>query len=257
MDVGDLTTYINNIANPSTFSIRIKLHIALSIAQALEYSHDQNCVHCDVRADNVYLNSKLQVKLNMLVLFQRLTNDDGVEPFPLPGTYVWVAPEIVNVGKYTKTSDVYSFGILLTMLYTLKKPSFTMAMKNYPQDEKSIDIGTYMPIVPSKEVKISDIFLGSGGFGPVIWGSYNNQAVAVKQLRSATLKNRTQAKKFCFGLLMEYMGKGDLRRYLDSVCSSSSFLPWPTRVSMAFQLIQGIDFLHGMNIVHRDIKSLN
>ncbi|OQS07369.1 serine/threonineprotein kinase [Thraustotheca clavata] len=354
MDLGSLASYIMTISDPDTFHEATRLHIAFSAAQALAHMHEAQCVHCDVKSDNIYLNSKLCAKLSMLAVAQYLENpNEGAETLPLAGTLLWMAPEIMKGDRYTLKSDVYSFGVVLTEINTLQRPFSSTILSRYtlpqkvatgelrpelrsdcpswysdianaclafnPADRPSMekvveqfrkkivelgddfnpDFSNVSIEVPSlniaglldsvqkvnqEDVTVSTCVLGRGAYGTVIWGTYQNKAVAIKQLHSATLKDRHKLQKFlreldimtrfrspfiveCFGmcdlaaagpvLLMEYMNKGDLRRYLDGLRSRQDALPWSTRCEMAHALIQAIALLHEMNIAHRDIKSYN
>ncbi|XP_011070699.1 probable receptor-like protein kinase At4g10390 [Sesamum indicum] len=55
-------------------------------------------------------------------------------------------------------------------------------------------------------------------------------------------------------LILEYVPNGNLQEKLHG---SSTFLPWMTRMAIAFQLAQAIAYLHRNCIVHGDIKASN
>ncbi|KAK4400226.1 Salt tolerance receptor-like cytoplasmic kinase [Sesamum angolense] len=55
-------------------------------------------------------------------------------------------------------------------------------------------------------------------------------------------------------LLLEYVPNGNLQEKLQG---SNTFLPWKTRMAVAFQLAQAIAYLHRNCIVHGDIKASN
>ncbi|PKY23168.1 kinase-like protein, partial [Rhizophagus irregularis] len=55
-------------------------------------------------------------------------------------------------------------------------------------------------------------------------------------------------------LIMEYADGGDLRKYLE--CNFTK-LTWDDKFRLAYQIAEGIKYLHGENIFHRDLHSKN
>ncbi|EQC42304.1 TKL protein kinase [Saprolegnia diclina VS20] len=96
------------------------LFIALSVAKGLVYLHNQSIIHRDLKPANVLLSDdKVSVKLGDFGISRQydvesMTNGIGTTP--------WMAPEVISSGNYTVQADIYSFGILLTELDTLKAP---------------------------------------------------------------------------------------------------------------------------------------
>jgi serine/threonine protein kinase len=133
----------------------------------------------------------------------------------------------------------------------------------------------------SLEINYSDLELGKelgkGGFGVVYKGVYRHIPVAIKQLHNASLNegaleefksetttmvnlrhpNIVQLYGICLApycMVMEFMGKGSLFNLLHNKAVE---LPWSLRLSIANDIALGLLFLHGKNIVHRDLKSMN
>ena len=50
------------------------------------------------------------------------------------------------------------------------------------------------------------------------------------------------------------MGGGDLRDFLDA---AEDDLPWPTQLRFAREIAKGVAFLHGKQMMHRDLKTPN
>ncbi|PKY23165.1 kinase-like protein [Rhizophagus irregularis] len=53
---------------------------------------------------------------------------------------------------------------------------------------------------------------------------------------------------------MQYADGGDLRKYLQS---NFAALTWNEKFKLAYQIAEGIKYLHGEKILHRDLHSKN
>lgn len=121
---GDLQSYLHAHADTlGGFWTAEKTGIAVGVARALAYLHSltpEPLIHRDVKAKNVLLDETLAPRLMDFGVSRRrrvdLTMTAGV------GTPFWTAPEIVEGVRYSESSDIYSFGAMLTELETCKLP---------------------------------------------------------------------------------------------------------------------------------------
>ena len=59
-------------------------------------------------------------------------------------------------------------------------------------------------------------------------------------------------------IVMEYCSGGSLRKYLDNLSREQlAEIPWSLHFRMAYELAQGLAYLHRKGVIHRDIKSDN
>ncbi|XP_056843713.1 probable LRR receptor-like serine/threonine-protein kinase At1g07560 isoform X3 [Raphanus sativus] len=125
--------------------------------------------------------------------------------------------------------------------------------------------------------------LGEGGFGVVYHGSLSDtEPVAVKVLSESSVQGYKEFKAevelllrvhhinlvslvgYCdegghLALIYEYMANGDLKQHLSGE-SAGSTLKWASRLKIAVEAAQGLEYLHvGCEppMVHRDVKSTN
>ncbi|XP_013590593.1 PREDICTED: probable LRR receptor-like serine/threonine-protein kinase At1g51880 isoform X1 [Brassica oleracea var. oleracea] len=124
--------------------------------------------------------------------------------------------------------------------------------------------------------------LGKGGFGTVYHGKLDDTQVAVKMLSSSSAQGYKEFKAevelllrvhhrhlvglvgYCddgdnLALIYEYMAKGDLHENMSGK-HSGNVLSWETRMQIAVEAGQGLEYLHNgcePPMVHRDVKSTN
>ncbi|KAE9042878.1 hypothetical protein PR003_g3787 [Phytophthora rubi] len=117
---GNLQSYLHKHGDLLSWA-RDKIHMAVGVAQALEYLHARTppLIHRDLKSNNILLTDQLEPKLIDFGVSRDtvdLTMTAGV------GTPYWTAPEILEGKRYTEQADIYSFGVVLTELDTCKIP---------------------------------------------------------------------------------------------------------------------------------------
>ncbi|XWS19606.1 hypothetical protein CRYUN_Cryun31cG0030100 [Craigia yunnanensis] len=85
--------------------------IALEVARGMEYIHSQGVIHRDLKPENILIDQEFHLKIADFGIaceeaYCDLLADD-------PGTYRWMAPEMVKKKSYGRKVDVYSFGLIL------------------------------------------------------------------------------------------------------------------------------------------------
>jgi len=94
--------------------------IGADIADALAHAHQHEILHRDVKPSNVLVNSEGRSFLTDFGLAKLISDDDGLtRTGDWLGTLRYSAPEVLN-GEYDYRSEVYSWGIALYELATLK-----------------------------------------------------------------------------------------------------------------------------------------
>lgn len=91
--------------------------IALGIAYGMEYLHNQNMLHRDLKSLNILLDVDGYPKICDFGMAQ--TKSTGSEPVQGGiGTSQWMAPEVLASQRYDEKADVYSYGIILWEMLT-------------------------------------------------------------------------------------------------------------------------------------------
>lgn len=124
----------NNVANgddstPKTTSALgwdVRHSVLRGVACALSYLHEecQQCVlHRDVKPSNVLLDENFSPHLADFGLARLIHHTtENVQTTIIAGTRGYLAPELIQVGKASTKSDVFSFGVLALEVATGRRP---------------------------------------------------------------------------------------------------------------------------------------
>ena len=116
------------------------IKLTIQIGNGLKAAHDINIIHRDIKPDNFFIDKRGNYLLGDLGVSKQLTNETSYST--LTGTQPYIAPEIWNVKqtkKYTKTTDIYSFGIVIYTLMNNNLLPFVTANSNANEIQSAIE----------------------------------------------------------------------------------------------------------------------
>ncbi|RIB29266.1 kinase-like domain-containing protein [Gigaspora rosea] len=101
-----------------------KLNLLQCITSDLQIIHPHDLVHRDLHSGNILLNSLksayiADLGLSITANIELKSKSDGIY-----GILPYIAPEILNKQPYTKSSDIYSFGIIMWEILYGKSVAF-------------------------------------------------------------------------------------------------------------------------------------
>ncbi|KAK4254183.1 hypothetical protein QN277_009597 [Acacia crassicarpa] len=102
-----------------------RYNVAQGLASVILYLHEeweQCVVHRDIKSSNIMLDSNFNTKLGDFGLARLVEHGKGLTTTIAAGTKGYMAPECLAMGKATRESDMYSFGIVALEIACGRKP---------------------------------------------------------------------------------------------------------------------------------------
>jgi len=102
--------------------LNLKINISYKIISGLNYLHENNIYHSDLKPANILLSSDLEiVKLSDFGV-SVISSQSKVTLSIKGGTFNFMAPEQILEYKINSRSDIYSFGIVLYNIFCKEMP---------------------------------------------------------------------------------------------------------------------------------------
>ncbi|RIB09424.1 kinase-like domain-containing protein, partial [Gigaspora rosea] len=100
------------------------------VASYLKIIHSHGLVHRDLHSGNILQDDLHNAYIADLGLSMSANMKLKFKPGEIYGVLPYVAPEVLNTNLYTEASDIYSFGIIMTEIFTGYPPYY-----NIPHNE--------------------------------------------------------------------------------------------------------------------------
>ncbi|CAL9194872.1 unnamed protein product [Musa hybrid cultivar] len=110
------------------FKLPALLRVAIDVSKGMNYLHQNNIIHRDLKAANLLMDENEASHKDILLVVKvadfgvaRVKAESGVMTAET-GTYRWMAPEVIEHKPYDHKADVFSFAIVMWELLTAKLP---------------------------------------------------------------------------------------------------------------------------------------
>ncbi len=132
---------------------------AIQIAEALQEAHTHGIVHRDIKAENIMVTTKNQVKVMDFGLAKLKGSLKLTKTSSTFGTLAYMAPEQIEGGEVDARADIFSFGVVLFELLTGHLPfrgDHDAAMMYAIVNQDPEPLQQYVPDAPSELLHILD-----------------------------------------------------------------------------------------------------
>src|SRR5437016_5034747 len=113
---GNLRDYLQN--NHSKLTLKDRISILRCLCESLYWIHEKDLIHCDLHSGNILIQAGA-CYITDLGLCGPVDDELSGKIY---GIIPYIAPEILQGGKNTKRSDVYSIGILMWEIFAGQPP---------------------------------------------------------------------------------------------------------------------------------------
>merc|ERR1712137_105762 len=110
-------------------------HFFYQICRAIQYLHEKEIVHLDIKAENILIDNNFSVRLCDFGCARRLSKEKPPNSFKF-GSSPYIPPE-ETIDDLRKV-DIWGLGILLHYLLTTRFPSLKKTKKTYLSVNKSV-----------------------------------------------------------------------------------------------------------------------
>ncbi|KAK8944175.1 Serine/threonine-protein kinase HT1 [Platanthera zijinensis] len=118
MSGGSLYDFLHK--QKGVFKLPSLLRVAIDVCKGMNYLHQNNIIHRDLKTANILMDENEVVKVADFGV-ARVKTQSGVMTAET-GTYRWMAPEVIEHKPYDHKADVFSFAIMIWELLTGKLP---------------------------------------------------------------------------------------------------------------------------------------
>ena len=168
-NVSLVTEYINGVCLDklilkNSLSYENKVKITKNLCKLLSFIHSKNYIHRDLKPENMIVNIEdYEIYLIDFGIAKCLQNKDDECKTRVMGTVFYIAPEIFNVEEnddgeavalYTSKSDVWSFGCIVSFLFSGVFPWTNLILEKKLVDKDAVNTIIESFIMNKKEFPI-------------------------------------------------------------------------------------------------------
>jgi tRNA A-37 threonylcarbamoyl transferase component Bud32/tetratricopeptide (TPR) repeat protein len=140
-------------------------NIGVQVAEALHHAHRQGTLHRDIKPANIILDLQGAAWVTDFGLAKLASHDDLTQTGDIIGTLQYMAPETLQ-NKADARSDLYSLGLVLFELLTLRQPFGESSAAGMIREMDSRELKNPRSINPEIPRDLENIVLKAGSHAP-------------------------------------------------------------------------------------------
>ena len=125
----------NYLVNRGPLSENTAKDFFFNLLETLNYMHGMGVIHRDIKAENIIVTGTENRKIKFKLIdfgFSRILENDLTGSFL--GTGGYIAPEMRQSIKYSKSVDIWAVGVLLYCSLSCTMP-FSISVQSLPRDK--------------------------------------------------------------------------------------------------------------------------
>ncbi|KAM0791161.1 hypothetical protein ACM66B_005645 [Microbotryomycetes sp. NB124-2] len=143
------------LSNYGAFEEALVSKFVRQILTGLEYLHEREIIHRDIKGANILVDNKGGIKISDFGISKKVEDSSKVHRPSLQGSVYWMAPEVVKQTAYTSKADIWSLGCLVVEMLTGTHP-----WANLTQMQAIFRIGqSVVPTIPDDISNDAEQFL--------------------------------------------------------------------------------------------------
>jgi serine/threonine protein kinase len=114
MEYAELGTLAQVLRTGPPLGVNMEFSLIMGISRGIQFLHKKDVIHRDIAARNILLNSDMVPMIADFGLSREVVSGEeysstGADSLPLK----WMAPEAIKSSHFTKSTDIWSFGIVI------------------------------------------------------------------------------------------------------------------------------------------------
>lgn len=119
MEYAEMGTLVQVLTTGPPLDLNAEFNMIIGVARGLSFLHKKDVIHRDIAARNILINAALSPMISDFGLSREVVSGDDYssnenDSLPLK----WMAPEAIKSNHFTKSTDIWSFGIVVWEIVT-------------------------------------------------------------------------------------------------------------------------------------------